>query len=57
VRRIHATLGKFYRATGRHEEVEREFPAARTIIGELAATVPDETLRESFVQRAQWFLR
>lgn len=58
--RMHAALGKFYQDQKRHAEAEREFLAARTIVEELAANVPDEpipeldqsSLREHFLQAA-----
>jgi hypothetical protein len=34
------------------EEAEREFLAARTIVEELAANIPDEALRGNFLRRA-----
>jgi len=50
--RIHAVLGSLYRATACPEEAEREFLAARTIVEELAANVPDEASRSNFLRRA-----
>jgi adenylate cyclase len=50
--RIHVALGHLYRATARSEAAKREFLAARTIIEELAANVPDEGLRSNFLRRA-----
>jgi tetratricopeptide (TPR) repeat protein len=52
--RIHVALGKLYRATARPEEAEGEFRAARAIIEELAANIPDEALRENFLQQATY---
>jgi len=50
--RIHARLGQLYRTMGRPEAAGKEFSAARALIDELAATVPDETLRDQFRQGA-----
>ncbi|MFQ5813620.1 MAG: hypothetical protein ACE5I2_10610, partial [Anaerolineae bacterium] len=50
--RLHVALGNLYRAKARSEAAEREFQAARTIIEELAANIPDEVLRTSFLVRA-----
>jgi DNA-binding CsgD family transcriptional regulator len=50
--RIHLALGKLYQTQGRQEEAEQAFAAARTIIEELAANVPDPVLRDNFLQRA-----
>lgn len=54
--RIHMALGNLYRATAHPEEAEREFLAAQTIIEELAANVPDESLRNNFLlcANARW---
>jgi tetratricopeptide (TPR) repeat protein len=50
--RIHMALGDLYQATSRGEEAQREFAAARTIIGELAESIPDVALRDAFLRRA-----
>jgi tetratricopeptide (TPR) repeat protein len=50
--RVHGSLGRLYRDMGHREAAENELSAARGLIDELAATVPDEALRENFVQRA-----
>ncbi len=50
--RIDASLGKLYQAERRHEDAERAYSTARAVIAELAAKIPDEGLRENFVQRA-----
>lgn len=51
--RVHVALGDLYRATARPEEGEGEFQAARAIIEELAAEIPDEALRENFLLHAK----
>ena len=55
--RIHASLGRLYRTKGHQEVAEKEFLAARALIDELAATVPDETLKDKFRQGAHTILR
>ena len=50
--RLHADLGKAYRAMARRAESEQAFSSARTIIQQLADTVPDSALRENFLKRA-----
>lgn len=39
--RLHADLGKAYRAMGRREQAEQEFASARTIVHELANDIPN----------------
>jgi DNA-binding CsgD family transcriptional regulator len=51
--RICVVLGKLYRASRRQEEAEQAFASARTIIEELAAPIPDENLRATFLSSAQ----
>jgi DNA-binding CsgD family transcriptional regulator len=48
----HESLGALYRAQHRRDDAEREYAAAREVIEEMAATVPDEMLREQFRARA-----
>jgi DNA-binding CsgD family transcriptional regulator len=50
--RVHTSLGKLYLGQKRREAAEEQFAAARTIIEELAAQVPEVALRESFRERA-----
>ena len=50
--RIAVTLGKLYKASGRHELADEAFSRARTIIEELAASVPNEALRDAFLHLA-----
>jgi ATP/maltotriose-dependent transcriptional regulator MalT len=49
---IELSLGKLYQAAADFEQAELAFATARTLVEELAATVPDEGLRESFRHRA-----
>ncbi|MFQ5873720.1 MAG: hypothetical protein ACE5JL_07950, partial [Dehalococcoidia bacterium] len=50
--RLHTSLGRLCRAMNRQSEAEEEFSTARQLIKELADTVPDGELRNSFLQRA-----
>jgi tetratricopeptide (TPR) repeat protein len=50
--RIHAALGRLYRAQARQTDAERAWRVAQAIIQELAADVPDPGLRQNFVQAA-----
>jgi len=48
--RIHASLGQLHHIMNRHTQAEIEFSAARKLIQEFSATIPDETLKENFTQ-------
>lgn len=50
--RLHADLGSAYRALNRPADAEREFSSARTIIQDLAATLPQGDLHDHFVEQA-----
>ncbi|MBN1400188.1 MAG: AAA family ATPase [Anaerolineae bacterium] len=50
--RIHASLGRVHSAMNHHLEAQEEFSTARDLIEELAATIPDEALRDGFLQGA-----
>ena len=50
--RVHASLGRLYHAMNYQTEARKEFSAARDLIQELAATIPDKALKENFLQRA-----
>src|SRR5713226_7933230 len=50
--RICVALGKLYQTQARQEEAEQTFSAARALIEELAANVPDEHIREQFLSQA-----
>jgi tetratricopeptide (TPR) repeat protein len=50
--RLHASLGQLYHAMGHQEAAEKKISAARALIEELAATIPDEALKSSFLQGA-----
>jgi tetratricopeptide (TPR) repeat protein len=50
--RVHASLAPLYRTMGHQEAAEKEFSRARALIEELAATVPDEALKSSFLKGA-----
>ncbi len=49
---LHADLGKAYRLLGRREDAQSEFSSARTIIQELANSLPEGELRSHFLERA-----
>jgi adenylate cyclase len=55
--RLHASLGRLYRAVGRQSEAEKEFSTARKHVEELADTVSAGKLRDGFLQRAHERLR
>jgi DNA-binding CsgD family transcriptional regulator len=50
--RLHADLGNAYHAISRRADAEREFSSARTIVQDLAATLPQGDLRDHFVKQA-----
>jgi hypothetical protein len=50
--RVHASLGGIYRTMGHQEVAETECTTARELIEELAATIPDDALKDSFLQGA-----
>jgi DNA-binding CsgD family transcriptional regulator len=50
--RISVAQGQLYRTQGRKEEAEQAFSAARALIEELAADIPDEQVREQFLRHA-----
>ncbi len=55
--RLHASLGQLRHATGRQSEAEKEFSTAVELAGELADTVPEDEMRDSFLQRAHDMIR
>ena len=50
--RIHLSLGTLYQGQRRHEEAERSFSTAQTLIEELVTHIPDESLRDHFLSSA-----
>jgi len=54
--RITVLLGNFYKAQADHEEAEQAYSTARMLIEELAATMPDESLRDNFLHTAMALL-
>ena len=50
--RIHASLGQLYQMTDRAEIAEGEISAGRSLVEEMATTLPDEELAHDFRQRA-----
>jgi DNA-binding NarL/FixJ family response regulator len=54
--RIQVALGQLYQAQGRAAEAEQAFAVARTVIDQIAATIPDVALRDNFVRQTQALL-
>jgi DNA-binding CsgD family transcriptional regulator len=54
--RIYMALGSLYQTQIRQKESEAAFSAARTIIEELADTIPDRDLQEHFLRKASTML-
>jgi ATP/maltotriose-dependent transcriptional regulator MalT len=50
--RMHADLGNLYRAMERRDDAESEFASARTIIHDLANSLPEGALRDHFLKQA-----
>lgn len=50
--RLHSELGKVYREMEHREDAEQEFFCARTLIQDLANTIPEEALRNNFLKQA-----
>jgi DNA-binding CsgD family transcriptional regulator/Flp pilus assembly protein TadD len=50
--RICVALGRLYRTQSRREQAEQAYSTARTVIEELAAPIPDEQVRDTFLKRA-----
>jgi DNA-binding CsgD family transcriptional regulator len=50
--RSELALGRLWLAQGRTEEAERAFAVARATVNELAAEVPDDSLRDVFLSGA-----
>ena len=48
--RLHADLGHLCRTIEQDEVAEMEYSAARELIDEMTSTVPNETLKEKFLQ-------
>ena len=55
--RIHASLGHLYQTLGNRSCAQDEYSAAKGLIEELAATIPDEGLKGSFLQGARRVLK
>ena len=54
--RISVLLGNFNKAQGNHDEAEKAYSSARTLIEQLAATMPDESLRDNFLHNTMALL-
>ncbi len=50
--RIHVALGNLYQSQQQHAQAAQSFASARTVVDEIAASVPDPELRDNFVQQA-----
>jgi tetratricopeptide (TPR) repeat protein len=46
--RLYASLGRLHRMAGREEEAVKVFAAAKELIEEMVATIPDGALKENF---------
>jgi tetratricopeptide (TPR) repeat protein len=55
--KLHANLGHLYTSMGDLEAAKKEYTLARILIDELAATIPDESLRKGFQEGACSTLR
>jgi DNA-binding SARP family transcriptional activator/uncharacterized protein HemY len=55
--RVHASLGRLNHAMGDQNAAKEELSAARTVIDEMAMTVPDERLKDQFRQGAYTILK
>ncbi len=54
--RIHASLGRLYQRTNRSENAQAELTAGRSLVSDLASTIPGDELRDSFKRRALKYL-
>lgn len=50
--RIHASLGGLYQEMNRQEEAQNENSIARELVDNLATTIPDQNLKDNFLQVA-----
>lgn len=50
--RAHANLGQLYLTIDNPDTAEKEFLASKSIVEEIAATIPDEPLKENFLRGA-----
>jgi DNA-binding CsgD family transcriptional regulator/Flp pilus assembly protein TadD len=49
---LHASLGALLHAQGRREDAEQAYAAARLVVEQMAATIPNDALREEFLGSA-----
>ena len=49
---IHVQLGRLYKEKKQLEKAESEFAGARQVLKDLGANIPDQRLREAFLQKA-----
>jgi DNA-binding CsgD family transcriptional regulator len=50
--RLHLALGRLFWKHGRRRDAQGEYAAARSVVEELAATIPDQVLSDDFRTRA-----
>jgi DNA-binding CsgD family transcriptional regulator/Flp pilus assembly protein TadD len=50
--RLYVTLGHCYRRQNRRDDADQAYAAARAILAQLAANIPDPTLRQRFVEQS-----
>jgi DNA-binding CsgD family transcriptional regulator len=50
--RLHLALGRLLHTRGRRHEAQGEYAAARSVVDELSATIPDQAQRDTFRDRA-----
>lgn len=50
--RVHASLGRLHHAMNRQRDARKDFSTARGLIEELATTVPNEAVRDDFLEHA-----
>jgi DNA-binding CsgD family transcriptional regulator len=50
--RLHVALGAVLHTQGRRDDAEQAYAAARSVVEDLATTIPDEALREEFWRHA-----
>jgi tetratricopeptide (TPR) repeat protein len=51
--RVHASLARLHNTLGREEAAQKELAEARELIEDLAATIPDEALKNGFLHGAR----
>lgn len=54
--RVHASLGHLYQVMNTKADAQKEHSAARELLDELAGTIPDERLKNCYLQGAHHVL-